>query len=95
MRQFSAVGAHFSAHCLILEFDRPLQQAYWVSVADPGYPFVALVEHTNWLPPSDYGGKHLVYLGNYLPPDDELFSLSDEAVSGSVPAAPGAREPGL
>jgi protoporphyrinogen oxidase len=79
-RQFSEVGAHFSAHVLILELDRQLQGAYWVSVADPGYPFLALVEHTNWLPPADYGGKHLVYLGNYLPPDHELFSLSDEAV---------------
>ena len=39
-----------SAHCLILELDRKLQDAYWVSVADPGYPFVALVEHTNWMP---------------------------------------------
>jgi protoporphyrinogen oxidase len=79
-RQYSQVGAHFSAHVLILELDRQLQQAYWVSVADPGYPFLALVEHTNWLPASDYGGKHLIYLGNYLPPDHELFGMSDDAV---------------
>lgn len=80
VQQYSQAGAHFSAHVLILELDRPLQHAYWVSVADPGYPFVALVEHTNWLPASDYGGKHLVYLGNYLPPDHELFGLTDDAV---------------
>ena len=80
VRQFSRSGQHFSAHVLILELDRQLQHAYWVSIADPGYPFLALVEHTNWLPPADYGGKHLVYLGNYLPPDHELFGLSDDAV---------------
>jgi protoporphyrinogen oxidase len=78
--RYGGVGDHFSAHCLILELDRPLQRAYWVSVTDPGYPFLALVEHTNWLPAADYGGRHLVYLGNYLPPDHELFSLPDEAV---------------
>jgi protoporphyrinogen oxidase len=78
--RFSQTGQHISAHCLILELDRQLQEAYWVSVADPGYPFVALVEHTNWLPASDYGGSHLVYLGNYLPADDPLFSMTDEAV---------------
>ena len=78
--QFSQTGDHISAHCLILELDRKLQDAYWVSVADPGYPFVALVEHTNWMPASDYGGSHLVYLGNYLPPDHELFGMSDEDV---------------
>ncbi len=77
---FSSTGEHYSAHCVVLELDRPLQAAYWVSVTDPGYPFVALVEHTNWLPPSDYGGRHLVYLGNYLPPDDPLFALSDAEV---------------
>jgi protoporphyrinogen oxidase len=73
-------GLHYSAHCVVLELDRPLQSAYWVNATDPGYPFLALVEHTNWLPPEDYGSRHLVYLGNYLPPDDELFTLSDEAV---------------
>jgi protoporphyrinogen oxidase len=78
--RLSQSGDHFSAHCVVLELDRRLQSAYWVSITDPGYPFLALVEHTNWMPPGDYAGRHLVYLGNYLPPDDELFSLSDEAV---------------
>ena len=77
---FSRGGDHYSAHCLILELDRPLQSAYWLNVTDPGYPFLALVEHTRWLPPADYGDRHLVYLGNYLPPDDPLFSMSDQAV---------------
>jgi protoporphyrinogen oxidase len=72
--------AHYSAHCVVLELDRPLQWAYWVNITDPGYPFLALVEHTNWLPSEDYGGRHLVYLGNYLPPDDELFTLSEGAL---------------
>ncbi len=78
--QFSKSGDHYTAHCVVLELGRPLQWAYWVSITDPDYPFLALVEHTNWLPAEDYGGHHLVYLGNYLPPDDELFTLSDEAV---------------
>jgi protoporphyrinogen oxidase len=80
LARFSQGGGHYSAHCVVLELDRPLQSAYWLSITDPDYPFLALVEHTNWLPPSDYGGRHLVYLGNYLPPDDELFELSDGAV---------------
>jgi len=77
---FSRAGDHYSAHCVVLELDRQLQPAYWLNVTDPGYPFLALVEHTNWLPVGDHAGRHMVYLGNYLPPDDELFSLSDEAV---------------
>jgi protoporphyrinogen oxidase len=80
LRYGGGVGEHYAAHCLILELDRPLQSAYWVSVADPGYPFLALVEHTRWLPTADYGGRHLVYLGNYLPPDHELLTLAEDEV---------------
>lgn len=77
---YARTGEHLSAHCVVLELDRQLQSAYWVSVLDPGYPFLALVEHTNWLPPADYGGRHLVYLGNYLPPNDPLFALDEAAL---------------
>jgi len=70
--QIRALGAH----CLILALDRPLTDSYWINIADPGYPFLAAIEHTNLMPPSDYGGAHLVYLGNYRPHDDPLFTMS-------------------
>ena len=66
-------GSAYGAHCLILALDRPLTPSYWLNVTDPGYPFVALVEHTNYQSPDDYGGRHLIYLGNYRPMDDPLF----------------------
>jgi protoporphyrinogen oxidase len=72
---------HLGAHCVVLALDRPLMPpVYWLSVADPGYPFLAAVEHTNFLPASDYGGRHLVYLGNYLPMDHDLFRWDDARV---------------
>lgn len=79
-QQYGHGGEHYSAHCVVLELDRPLQSSYWLNVADPGYPFLALVEHTNFLPPRDYGDHHLIYLGNYLPPNDELFRLEPDVV---------------
>lgn len=65
-----------SAHCLILSLDRPVTDSYWINVADPGYPFLAAVEHTNLMPPGDYGGARLLYLGNYRASDDPLFAMS-------------------
>ena len=53
---------------------------YWLNINDPGYPFMVLAEHTNYLPASDYGGRHLVYFGNYRPMDDPLMSASKDAV---------------
>jgi protoporphyrinogen oxidase len=73
-------GRAYGAHCLILALDRPLSTAYWLNVNDPGFPFMALVEHTNWLPASDYGGRHLIYLGNYRPMEDRLMSAAKAAV---------------
>jgi protoporphyrinogen oxidase len=66
-------GQAYGAHCLVLALDRPLTSSYWMNVTDPGYPFMALVEHTNYMDPADYGGRHLVYLGNYRPMDDPLL----------------------
>ena len=66
------------AHCLILEVDRPLTDVYWVGINDPAMPFLALVEHTNMTSPADYGGRHLVYLGNYRPMDDPIFTKAPE-----------------
>lgn len=74
-------GRAYGAHCLILALDRPLTQSYWMNVNDPGFPFMVLVEHTNYMPLEDYGGRHLIYLGNYRPMDDPLFRMSQEAVA--------------
>jgi protoporphyrinogen oxidase len=79
-------GRAYGAHCLILALDRPLTRSYWMNVNDPGFPFMVLVEHTNYMPPADYGDRHLIYLGNYRPMDDPLFRMSqDEVISTFIP----------
>jgi protoporphyrinogen oxidase len=78
------------AHCLIVALDRPLTGRYWIGVADPASPFLAVVEHTAMLPAAAYGGRHLVYLGNYVPHDDRLFDETpDETLARYVPAIRG------
>jgi protoporphyrinogen oxidase len=79
-------GLALGAHCVILELDRRFGDIYWLNINDPGYPFLALVEHTNYMPPEDYGGRHLIYLGNYLPMDHPLFGKSlDEILDEFLP----------
>lgn len=75
--RYQSGSDHLSAHCLILALDRPLTAGvYWLNINDPGLPFLSLVEHTNYMPAADYGGRHLVYLGNYLPPGHPLLRMS-------------------
>ena len=67
-----------AAVVVLLELDRPLTDIYWLNIADPELPFTAVIEHTNFVPASHYGGKHYVYLSKYLESDDEWFSLEDD-----------------
>jgi protoporphyrinogen oxidase len=71
-------GPALGAHCLILALDRPLTDAYWINVNDPGFPFLAAVEHTNMRSPAEYGGRHIVYLGSYRPMDDPVLKADPE-----------------
>ena len=65
--------------CIVLELDRSLSDIYWLSVNDPGFPFVAVIEHTNFEPAETYGGRHLCYLSAYLPESAELYQMEDRA----------------
>ncbi len=52
---------------------------YWFNLPkNAGYPFLALVEHTNFVPAEHFGGEHIVYAGDYLEPGHEYFHLSKE-----------------
>jgi protoporphyrinogen oxidase len=66
------------------------QGYYWFNLPkEAGYPFLALVEHTNFVPPENFGGDHIVYAGDYLEEGHEYFSLSDdELLERFLPAFP-------
>lgn len=72
--------------CLVLELDRPLSSTYWLNVNDPTFPFVGVIEHTNFERPETYGGRHIVYLSKYLPHTDSLFLMqADEFLNYALP----------
>ena len=66
--------------CVVLELDRSLSDIYWLNVNDPGFPFVGVIEHTNFEPASTYAGRHIVYLSRYLPEGDALWRMPNEEV---------------
>jgi protoporphyrinogen oxidase len=43
-------------------------------------PFTAVIEMTALVNPSTFGGKSLIYLPKYVPPDDPFFDLADEEI---------------
>jgi protoporphyrinogen oxidase len=69
------------AIALILTLKNPLSTKgyYWFNLPkSAGFPFLALVEHTNFVSSENFGGEHILYCGDYLDPDHENFSLSKE-----------------
>ncbi len=78
--------AYLANICLVLELDRSLSETYWLNVNDPSFPFVGIIEHTNFERPENYGGAHIVYLSKYLPHTDPLFSMAeDEMLDFALP----------
>lgn len=52
---------------------------YWYNIPKTaGYPFLSLVEHTNYLSPRHFGGDHIIYVGDYLDVNHKHFHLSKE-----------------
>ncbi len=66
--------------CLVLVLDRSLSGTYWLNVNDPGFPFVGVIEHTNFEPPEAYRGRHIVYLSKYLPASHDMYQFDAPAL---------------
>ena len=76
-------GEALGAHVAILSLKQSLlDPVYWLSVAEPGWPFLVAVDHTNMRSTEEYGGRHLLYIGNYLPMSHKYFKQSDDETLG-------------
>lgn len=84
------------AVALVLALKRQLLSdgTYWLNLpADSaekhtnGLPFIALIEHTNYIDARHYGGDHIIYCGDYIPPDHPYMHLSQSELEAIfVPA---------
>ncbi len=57
-----------------------LSKYYWHNINDTKSPFVTLIQHTNLVPSTEYRGKHVYYLGTYLPQDHKYFKIDDKII---------------
>lgn len=76
LRDFKGIGAVN----MVLELKKPFlpNHVYWLSICDQDYPFLAVVEHTNFIDKKYYDNKHIVYVGNYLPHGHNYFSMQKD-----------------
>jgi protoporphyrinogen oxidase len=75
-----------TALCVLVELDRRFGRFYWTNIADPEVGFLGLIEQTNLVDPERYGGRHYLYIANYVARDDPLLELDyDELVTAYEP----------
>jgi protoporphyrinogen oxidase len=70
---------YLGATCFVLECEESLTPYYWLNINDRDFPFLAVVEHTRMIDRNAYGGRHIIYVGNYVPRGDWRFT-TDPAV---------------
>ncbi len=66
--------------CLVLELKHRLSNIYWLNINNINFPYVGVIEHTNFESAETYQGRHIVYLSKYLPESDDFFRLNDEDI---------------
>ncbi|MFF4035350.1 NAD(P)/FAD-dependent oxidoreductase [Streptomyces sviceus] len=77
---------YLGATCFVLELDRSAIPYYWLNINEPDFPFLAVVEHTKMIDPSVYGGRHILYVGNYVEREDWRFTTDPgELLDAFVP----------
>lgn len=82
---------------LVLALKHPLMadsHTYWLNLpatspdkSQNDIPFLALVEHTNYIDRQHYGGDHIIYCGDYLKPDHPYFQMSQDNLENLYLAA--------
>ncbi len=76
LKQLKSMGA---VVVILALHHRLTNQHYWINIPKKeGFPFLALVEHTNYVHPRYYDNDHIVYCGDYLTTEHKYFTLSKE-----------------
>lgn len=65
-----------SAICLVLECTRSLSPIYWLNISDSEMTCGGVIEHTNFIPAGEYGGRHILYVFNYVNESHEYLSMN-------------------
>lgn len=69
---------YLSALNLILVLKNPFfgDDTYWLNICEKNFPFLSIIEHTNFIDKKFYNHEHIVYLGNYLHPNHPYMEMA-------------------
>lgn len=65
--------------CILLGLKKKLTKHYWMNILGQNI-FGSLIEHTNYIPSSEYNDQNLVYLASYPSKNSKLWNLKDDKI---------------
>jgi protoporphyrinogen oxidase len=71
---------YYGSVVAVLELKASVSPVYWTNVLDTAKPFLAVIEHTRMIPPTEYQGAHILYLARYLDTKDAFFRAPESEV---------------
>ena len=75
------------AIAVIWVLKQSLSPIYWLNIGDRDMPFLLVLEQTNLVPPSEYGGKHIIYTADYVDRSDRRWNMSDDEIVNEYKSA--------
>ncbi len=67
-----------STRCMVLSLKQSFMPFYWMNNGDKDIPFGGLIEHTRLISPQAYGGRHILYISNYLFSNEVQYHCSQQ-----------------
>ncbi len=71
---------YFGAMCLIYELSESLDTVYWLNIAEEGFSFGGVIEHTNLVSADNYAESRIVYLSRYFSRQEKIAQMDEEQV---------------
>lgn len=78
IQKLESVGTIVLTLCLKEQFFK--DGTYWLNINESSFPFVAVVNHTNFIDRKYYGGDHILYVGGYYPTNHPFFKMTKEQI---------------
>lgn len=63
---------------MVFMTEKPLTEYYWHNINDIEHPFLVLLSLSALVGPERVGGKHIYYIGAYVPHEHAYFTMTDE-----------------
>lgn len=69
---------YLDAAVLLFATDKPISDYYWHNINTPNSPFVVFLSLTSLIGTERFDGKHVYYIGDYIPPEHPYMNQSED-----------------